>query len=205
MEDQGDVRMAVKMETLPGQPGVITRVPLSGIRPYDRNPRRISDKAVEQVSKSIQEFGWQQPIVVDRDMVIIIGHARRQAAVKLGLAEVPVLIETRLTDDQVRALRIADNRTRDYSQWDYPLLLSELEGLDESFSSVLDLADWQDIITGFESSQEEALLDLDDEIQAAVTDRFVLTVTFDTKENAEQAAPEILALAGVVNVRYTGK
>ncbi len=182
--------------------GEVKMVPIGHIKPYERNPRKISPRAVEQVAASIREFGWQQPIVVDGDMIIIIGHTRRQAAIKMGLTEVPVVVETRLTEEQVRALRIADNRTRDYTTWDYPLLQSELEGLDEYDS--LDLADWQAIITGFEESQEASFLDLDDETDQIIRDTYVLSCTFRTKEDAELAVPEIMKIQGAVNVRYSG-
>lgn len=184
--------------------GTIHWIPVEDLIPYDKNPRNISEKSVEQVAKSIEEFGWQQPIVADGDKVIIIGHTRRRAAIKLKCKLVPVVIETRLTEDQVKALRIADNRTHDYSTWDYPVLLQELEALPDDFSSILDLADWQSIVEGFENEQE-AIMDLEPEELAIMTDRYALTVMFETKESAEQAAAEILLLPGVVNVRYTGK
>jgi len=183
--------------------GEVQHVPITSIYPYERNPRRISAKAVDIVAGSIREFGWTQPIVVDGNGIIIIGHTRRQAAIKLGLDTVPVLIETRLTEDQTRALRILDNRSRDYSQWDYPVLMKELEGLDE-FSGELDLADWSALITGFEEAQAEALLELDNETEQLITDNYTLVCTFDTKENADMAAPSILNLHGAVNVRYSG-
>jgi hypothetical protein len=181
--------------------GDVRFVPVTSIHPYSRNPRKISAKAVEQVAASIKEFGWQQNIVVDGEMTIIIGHTRRQAAIKLGLSEVPVVVETRLTPEQIRALRIADNRSRDYSTWDYPLLLTELSDLD-GYAETLDLADWMGLVTEFEESQQQALLDLDDETEQLITDTHKLTCTFDTKENAELAAPLILELPGAVNIRY---
>jgi ParB-like nuclease domain len=184
--------------------GEVKMIPVEQIRPYEKNPRKIPDKAIEQVAKSITEFGWQQCLVVDGEGVIIIGHVRHQAALKLGLTEVPALTETRLTKDQTRALRIADNRTNAYSQWDLPLLLTELEGLDEDFSGVLDLADWREIIDGFEDAQDEALLDLDEDAEAIISDTYKLVCTFDTRENAEIAAEQILRLEGAVNVRYSG-
>lgn len=181
--------------------GQVRMVPVDRIKPYENNPRKISAKAVEQVAASIQEFGWQQSLVVDGNGVIIIGHTRRQAAIKLGLTEVPVIVETRLSEEQTRALRIADNRTRDYTQWNYPLLQSETEGLDSYLS--LDLADWEPLIAGFEDSQE-ALLELDGDTDQLIKDTYVLSCTFATREDAELAAPEIIKLQGAVNVRYSG-
>ena len=102
------------------------------ITPYEHNPRK-NDSAVEAVARSIQEFGFKQPIVVDGDGVIIVGHTRWKAARKLGLELVPVHIATDLSPEQVRAYRIADNKTAEAAEWDYDLLpveLAELQGLD---------------------------------------------------------------------------
>lgn len=188
----------------PSPLGEVTWLPIDELKPYRANPRNIPEHAIDQVAKSIHAFGWQQPIVCDGDRVIIIGHTRHLAAMKLGEAKVPVIIETRLNDDQVKALRIADNRTHDYTTWDYPLLLAELEGLDSSFSDILDLADWEGIITGFEEALDESLLDIDDETRATLTDNYVLTITFTDKVSADQAGLVIIDLPGVINVRYTG-
>ena len=79
--------------------------------PYARNARKIPDKAVNKVAASIKEFGWRQPIVVDRESVIIVGHARLLAAQKLGLTQVPVHVADNLTPAQVKAYRIMDNRS----------------------------------------------------------------------------------------------
>ena len=98
------------------------------IRPYERNPRR-NEGAVEAVAKSIREFGWRQPIVIDADGVIICGHTRLMAAMKLGLERVPVHVATDLSPDQVKALRIADNQSAAIAEWDYDLLPLELADL----------------------------------------------------------------------------
>lgn len=106
--------------------------PIDRVIPYDQNPRK-NDTAVDAVAASIQEFGFRQPIVVDAQGVIIVGHTRLKAAHKLGLAKVPVHVATDLTAAQVKALRIADNKTADIATWDMdllPLELRELEALD---------------------------------------------------------------------------
>src|SRR3989304_2593936 len=94
---------------------------LSDIKPYAGNPRQ-NDAAVDAVAASIKEFGFRQPIVVDIDGVIICGHTRYKAAQKLGLQEVPVHVATDLTPAQIKAYRIADNKTADLAVWDYQLL-----------------------------------------------------------------------------------
>lgn len=102
--------------------------PIDRPRPYERNPRR-NDAAVEKVAASIREFGWDSAIVVDRDGVIIAGHTRLKAAKRLGLAEVPVIVRADLTDEQARALRLADNKTGEFAEWDEALLGDELAAL----------------------------------------------------------------------------
>src|ERR1700752_792927 len=98
---------------------------LSEINPYPGNPR-INDQAVDAVAASIREFGFRQPIVVDEAGVIIAGHTRYKAALKLGLEKVPVHVATGLSAAQIKAYRIADNQTASLSQWNYDLLPLEL-------------------------------------------------------------------------------
>jgi DNA modification methylase len=117
------------------QRGIVMKVvqrDISSIRPYDRNPRH-NDQAVDAVARSIREFGWRQPIVVDADGVVIVGHTRLKAAQRLGLETVPVHIAADLTEAQKKAYRIADNQTASIATWDLELLpieLAELKALD---------------------------------------------------------------------------
>lgn len=104
---------------------------IDSIRPYEKNPR-INDAAVDAVAASLKEFGFRSPIVVDGDGVIICGHTRLKAAQKLGLGKVPVHIAKDLTPEQVRAYRIADNKTSDLSDWDYDILPIELSELQDA-------------------------------------------------------------------------
>ncbi len=105
---------------------------LSDIQPYPGNPRQ-NDDAIEAVAVSIREFGFRQPIVVDSDGTIVCGHTRWKAAQKLGLEKVPVHVATDLSPAQIKAYRLADNRTAQIADWDYELLpieLSELQDMD---------------------------------------------------------------------------
>ena len=122
--------------------------------PYARNPRR-NDQAIDKVAASIKEYGFRQPIVVDEDMVIIAGHTRLQAAQKLGLSKVPTHIATGLTSAQVKAYRLADNRTGQEAEWDDELLGIELGELSE-LGFDLDL-------TGFDDAELDKLLSEIDE------------------------------------------
>lgn len=106
----------------------VQNMSIQDVKPYENNPRD-NDGGVDAVANSIKEFGWQQPIVVDKDNVIIVGHTRYKAAKKLGLKEVPVVIASNLSDEQVKAYRLADNKTGELTDWDFGMLNSELTEL----------------------------------------------------------------------------
>ncbi|MFN5800418.1 MAG: DNA modification methylase, partial [Planctomyces sp.] len=104
---------------------------LSQLRPYEQNPRN-NDDAVDTVAASIREFGFRQPIVVDENGVIIVGHTRFKAAQKLRLTEVPVHVASGLSAEQIRAYRIADNKSSELAEWDFDLLPVELAALKDA-------------------------------------------------------------------------
>lgn len=101
--------------------------------PYENNPR-INNKAVEVVKRSLQEFKFQNPIIIDVNNVIVCGHTRLLASKELGLTEVPCIIADDLTEDQIKAFRIADNSTAAVAEWDMEKLLKELENIDADMS-----------------------------------------------------------------------
>lgn len=116
----------------------IQMMPIDDIKPYPNNPRK-NDEAVGKVAESIKQFGFKQPIVVDKDNVIIVGHTRARAAKKLHLKEVPVIVADDLTEEQAKAYRLADNRSAEFSEWDSDLLseeLSALKDMDFDISSI---------------------------------------------------------------------
>lgn len=125
--------------------------PVTSIRPYEGNPR-VNDQAVDAVAESIRQFGFRVPLIVDQDGVIVAGHTRLKAALKLGLTEVPVHVAADLLPDQIRALRLADNKCAELSEWNLDLLTIELGALHES-SPDLDLA-----TLGFDPEELERLL-----------------------------------------------
>ncbi len=124
----------------------VIEVPIEQIKPYENNPR-INDDAVHETANSIKEFGWQQPIVVDKNNVIIVGHTRLKAAKQLGLTKAPVVIADKLSDEQVKAYRLADNKTGELADWDLELLDLELNDITE-----LDMTDFgfDDVMEGAE-------------------------------------------------------
>ena len=101
--------------------------------PYINNPR-INDEAVDVVAASIKEFGFKNPIIIDKGNVIIAGHTRLKAAKKLGLEKVPTIKVEDLTEQQIKAFRIADNKTAEFADWDIELLNIELESIEEMFT-----------------------------------------------------------------------
>lgn len=117
-------------------------VAVEDIKPYWRNPRRIPAEAIEAVATSIREYGYQQPIVVDTDMVVIVGHTRLQALKKLGITEVPVYISD-LPEAKAKEYRLIDNRTGEMTTWDHSALVLELREFEtsllESFFPDIDL------------------------------------------------------------------
>tara|TARA_R100000808_G_scaffold18222_1_gene40004 strand:+ start:65 stop:1276 length:1212 start_codon:yes stop_codon:yes gene_type:complete len=123
----------------------IQKLAIEKVIPYIRNPRK-NENAVEKVASSIHEFGFRQPIVVDDENVIIAGHTRFEAAKRLGMDTVPVHVAKGLTEQQVKAYRIADNRVSQESEWDMDLLKLELEELDDPELSGFDPDELQNIL-----------------------------------------------------------
>lgn len=103
---------------------------LDEIKPYENNPRH-NDNAVDAVANSIREFGFKVPLVVDSEGVIVAGHTRYKAAQKLGLQTVPCLVADDLTDEQVKAFRLADNKVGEIATWDLDALKVELDNIGE--------------------------------------------------------------------------
>jgi ParB/Sulfiredoxin domain len=105
-------------------------LPLGDIKPYWRNPRRIPEEAVAAVAESITRYGYQQPIVVDTDNVIVVGHTRHAALTQLGVDKAPVYV-TDLPPDKAREYRLIDNRTSELTSWDHDALMLELREFEE--------------------------------------------------------------------------
>ena len=98
--------------------------------PYEKNPRK-NDQAVDKVAASIEEFGFKVPIVIDKDGVVVAGHTRLKAALKLGLEKVPCIVADDLTEEQIKAFRLADNKTAEFADWDFENLAEELADIND--------------------------------------------------------------------------
>ena len=133
----------------------ILEISLEELKPYENNPRN-NDEAVEPVANSIKEFGFKVPIVIDKNNVIVAGHTRYKAAKKLKLDKVPCIVADDLTEEQIRAFRLADNKVSEIATWDYNALNFELEniidldmtmfdfdmsGIDDTFGTDFELPD----------------------------------------------------------------
>lgn len=183
--------------------GEVTVQPLRKIRLSKTNPRKIPERAVELVALSLKRFGWQQPLVV-RHGEILAGHTRYLAAQSLGLSEVPTVNADHLTEEEAEAFRIADNRTHDFTTWDFPELVTQLDALADDFADVLALADWQGILDEFDAATAEAAeaVALPEGASDVLDDGFRLVVCFSTKEQALAAEAKIMEIDGVFDVRH---
>jgi hypothetical protein len=185
--------------------GQVVVLPLAELSPYPANARRITKKAVRQTALSLAEFGWQQPMVADPGRVLVVGHVRHRAALSLGETHGPVVIAEGLSPAKLRAYRIADNRTHDYTTWDYAALTDELaaEGMD-AFGEVLDLADWQALVAGFAAAEGQAGEPMVEDARTAALlgGGYTVMVVFTSREDADAAGPQLLAVPGVINVRH---
>lgn len=150
----------------------IKMVPIADIIPYENNPRKNTD-AVQYVKNSIKEFGFRIPMVLDAENVIVCGHTRFLAAQELGMTEVPCTYADDLTEEQIKAFRLADNKTAEMSAWDFEKLeleLSELPGIDMSdFGFELDFEEKTETKEPKEATYSESIgvvIDCSDEEEA---------------------------------------
>lgn len=131
---------------------------IEDLKPYENNPR-FNDDAVEYVAKSIKEFGFKVPMIIDKDNVIVAGHTRYKAAMELGMKEVPCIVADDLTPEQVKAFRLADNKVSEKSLWNYELLDEELKDiLDinmDDFGFEKSDIDWDSVVELNENTYDE--------------------------------------------------
>ena len=151
---------------------------VEALRAYDKNPRR-NDEAVEYVANSIREFGFKVPVIIDKNDVIVCGHTRVKAAVKLGMGEVPCIVADDLTPAQIKAFRLADNKVGELAMWDWDLLGDEMEELDELG---IDMSDFGFLSLDDDDEPQDAPQDLSDEV------REVYEVIIECGSEGEQEA-----------------
>lgn len=179
--------------------GEVLLVDVGEVYPAPRNPRKIPDRAIEVVAGSLKKFGWQQPLVVDKAGVLVVGHTRLLAARSLGLKQVPVVAAENLTEREIEAYRIADNRTHDFTTWDLPELVIQLDDLAADFSDVLALEDWQSIVAEF----DDLALDVSDDAKVDMSGGgFEIVIAFKDKASALAVEQQLLDLPGAMDVRH---
>lgn len=185
----------------------VQNIKIDKLVPYENNPRN-NDGAVEYVANSIKQFGFKVPIVVDKDNVIVAGHTRYRAAIELGLTEVPCLIADDLTPEQVKAFRLADNKTAEKASWDYTKLGKEIEDLmniDDLGFDLTDLGFGEFELTALTSDFEPEGFDEEDtegyeEIGETLLARKRIIITYDAED--EDKVKELLGLDEIKNVTY---
>ena len=160
---------------------------LSELKPYENNPRK-NEEAVEYVANSIREFGFKVPIVIDKDGVIVAGHTRYKAAKQLKLKTVPCIIADDLNEEQIKAFRLADNKTAEMAGWDFPLLDMELAQLNMDMEQFgFKEFDHGDIDDFFEDAQEN---EKEEKLHVITCPhcgkQIVLTKDFHIKEDEEE-------------------
>ena len=146
------------------------------IKPYEKNPRH-NDEAVKYVANSIKEFGFKNPIIIDKNNVIIAGHTRLKASIYLNLESVPCIIADDLTEEQVKALRIADNKVSEMATWDEGLLELELEqitGIDMGLFGIEELEEIEEKIVDDEFDVDKALDETEQEYGINIGDIYQL-------------------------------
>lgn len=127
---------------------------LNSIRPYENNPRQ-NEAAVEYVANSLKRFGWKQPIVIDRDGVIVAGHTRWKAAQTLGMKKAPCVIADDLSPDEIKAYRLADNKVGEFAEWDFEALEFEMTDLEEAGIDMSEFGFFDDVDELEEASDDE--------------------------------------------------
>jgi hypothetical protein len=170
----------------------VEQAAIEKVKAYWRNPRKRGAESVRKIADSISAFGWQQPIVVDRELVVIIGHGRLEAAKLLEQKTVPVVIARNLKPGQVKALRLADNRLNRESDWDAGLLLAEIEELRGLEISVA--------VAGFSEDDLKRLADdIDEKALEQIADSAGGEETFTAAQDAEYSTSGNRAGNGAVS------
>lgn len=178
---------------------------MDDVKPYWRNPRRITEESVNAVSESIRRYGYLQPIIVDADNVIIVGHTRYTALRRLGVEEVPVVIATDLTPERAKEMRVIDNKTHEYTSWQFEDFAAELRERDAEllrpyFPEIGEILD-----PGTQEAEEQARIERmwEDEVETAtefvcpaclheweveVTREAILTGRIESNKQEQEAA-----------------
>ena len=171
----------------------IEYVDINSIKPYKKNPRK-NEEAIPYVMESIKQFGFKNPVILDKDNVIVAGHTRIESAKRLGITEIPCIYADDLTDEQIRAFRLADNKVAEIAEWDIDLLDTELDDILN-----IDMTDFGFDIVDDDTSYIDDLLD-EEFVGTSISNQFSVTFLFNKdyqnpildfiKENGKDAIVE---------------
>lgn len=150
--------------------------PIKELKPYKKNAKKHSKEQVEQIANSIKEFGFTQPVIIGKHNSVVAGHGRILGAKKAGLKQVPTVCLEELTEEQIKAYRLVDNKLNE-SEWDYNLLDEELENLTEDID--MDLF-------GFDTRSLKDLFEEEQEVKFKVKPKHEVCIICDTSEKAKQ-------------------
>lgn len=164
---------------------IVTEKNVGELKAYQRNPRN-NENAIEAVAESIKQFGFRVPLVIDKDNVIVCGHTRLKAAQRLGLDKVPCVVADDLTPEQIKAYRLADNKTAELAEWDFELLEKELAELSEIDMSLFGFEDL------FDDEEENDLDEAMEEVRPTLQEKYIIPPfsVFDTKQGYWQDRKE---------------
>lgn len=181
----------------------IEKIPINLIKPYWRNPRKIDNQAVSAVLKSIQEYGFNQPVIVDKKNVIIAGHVRWKALLELGFENVPCVILD-IDENKAREYRVLDNKTHDIAKWDTGLLSIELKELDisdiELFFSDKELSSLFDQVVKFDDLDEVDINERKVEMDNVFKDRVEKSIAEDIEVICPNCGEEFYVKRGEFDV-----
>lgn len=164
----------------------IQEIDINQIKPYEHNPRVISEEAIEKVSQSLRQFGWQQPIVVDKNNVIIVGHTRYYASKKLNFSKVPIKVFADEDENKIKAYRLLDNKVGEITEWEDVILQKELEeiNVDANLDELMSLFENETFETPQLENDFESLPETQEEYEMPSNDyaNFTLVMSKEDKK-----------------------
>lgn len=168
--------------------------PIKQLKPYKKNAKKHPKEQVEKIANSIKEFGFTQPVIVDKDNCVVAGHGRILGAKKAGLKEVPTVALESLTEEQIKAYRLVDNKLNE-SQWEYDLLDKELETLAEDIDMSL---------FGFDLDMtDEELDEAIKEVKFKTKEKHLVIVSCKSEKETIRAQKEIEQLGYKCDIKNT--
>ena len=170
--------------------------PIKELKPYKKNAKKHPKTQVEQIANSIKEFGFTQPVLIDKDNNVVAGHGRVLGAKKAGLKEVPTLCLDDLTEEQIKAYRLADNKLNE-SDWDFTLVDEEVQKL---LTNDIDMS-----LFGFDTdlSDEELELEMEREVKFRTKEKHLVIVSCKSEKETIKAQKEIEQLGYKCDVKNT--